>query len=69
MDGAEPVLFGYTCDMPRIERFYGALDIHGLKGTLYCFDFQEEAMHRICGENVPIQCMDFEAVERLFTCD
>lgn len=69
MDGDEPVLFGYTCDMPRIERFYGGLDIHGLKGTLYCFDFQEEAMHRICGENVSIQCMDFEAVERLFTYD
>lgn len=65
MDGDEPVLFGYTCDMPRIKRFTGALKAHGLKGALYCFDFQVEALSQICGKNVDIRCMDFEAVKRL----
>lgn len=60
-----PALFGYTCDMPRIKRFIGGLDTHGLKGTLYCFDFQEETMRQICGPNVNIRCIDFEAVRQL----
>lgn len=64
MDGDEPVLFGYTCDMPRIRRFIVGLNVHEFKGTLYCFDFQEDVMQQICGPNVDIQCMDFEAVER-----
>lgn len=65
MDGETPVLFGYTCDMPRIRRFCGGLRMHGFRGTLYCFDFQEEALRRICGPNVDIQGMDFKAAERL----
>lgn len=65
MDGVEPVLFGYTCDMPLIKQFTGALKAHGLKGALYCFNFQVETLSQICGPDVDIRCMDFEAVKRL----
>lgn len=64
MDGGSPVLFAYTCDMPRIRKFDNVLHIHGWVGTLYCFDFQENAMRQICGPNVDIRCIDFEAYER-----
>jgi len=59
MDGDVPVLFAYTCDMPRIKRFVNGVAVHGLKGLLYCFDFQEEALSKVCGPNVEIQCIDF----------
>lgn len=65
LDGDSPVLFGYTCDMPRIRRFAAALQIHGIKGWPYCFDFQGEALRQICGPNAEIRCMDFEKVERI----
>ena len=60
-----PVLLGYTCDMPRIKRFAHGLITNERKGVLYCFDFQEEAMRQVCGSQVDIQCIDFEAVVRL----
>ena len=60
-----PVLFGYTCDMPRIRRFDNALDTHGLRGTLICFDFQEQALRKVCGDRITLQSLDFEAVEAL----
>lgn len=63
MDGNEPVLFGYTCDMPRIKRFDNALHIHDKQGTLYCFDFQEDALREVCGPNVSIRVIDFDAYE------
>ena len=63
MDGDSPVLFGYTCDMPRIMKFDNVLHIHGRTGTLYCFDFQEDAMRQVCGPNVEIRHIDFEAYE------
>lgn len=63
MDGDDPVLFGYTCDMPRIKRFDNALHIHNKKGTLYCFDFQEDALQELCGPNVSIRVIDFDAYE------
>lgn len=59
-----PVLFGYLCDMPRIQRFASALELQGRTGTLICFDFQEEALHRLCGPRVAIQSIDFEKYER-----
>lgn len=65
MDGDTPVLFGYTCDMPRIKRFANGLEIHRLTGMLYCFDFQEDVLRQICGPNVDIRCIDFEVVTRL----
>jgi hypothetical protein len=65
MDRECPVLFGYTCDMPRIRRFNIGLRANRLRGILYCFKFQEEALRQICGPNVEIQCMSFETVEGL----
>lgn len=65
MDGDEPVLFAYTCDMPRIKRFDNALHIHDMRGTLYCFDFQEAALRAICGPGIKIQDLDFEKVKAL----
>ena len=62
-EDGNPVLFGYTCDMPRIRRFDEALGIHGQTGTLFCFDFQEEALRRVCGPRVTLQAIDFEAFE------
>lgn len=65
MDDREcPVLFGYTCDMPRIRRFDTALELHGQTGTIFCFDFQAETIHRLCGSRVTLQSIDFEAYER-----
>ncbi len=63
IDGDCPVLFAYTCDMPRIKRFVDGETVYGLKGWLYCFDFQEEVLSKICSSNVKIQCIDFEAVK------
>ena len=65
VDGECLVLFGYTCDMPRIRRFNIGLRANRLKGILYCFNFQEEAMRQVCGPNVEMQCMSFETVEGL----
>lgn len=64
MDGDQPVLFAYTCDMPRIYRFNTALELTGRNGALYCFDFQEDVLRRVCGPNVSVSCIDFEAYER-----
>ena len=64
MEGDDPALFAYTCDMPRIRRFDTALANSGLTGTLYCFDFQMDAMRQICGPCVRIKSIDFDAYER-----
>lgn len=61
-----PVLFGYLCDMPRIRRFDTALNLQDRVGTLICFDFQEDALCRVCGQHVKIQSLDFEKVKALF---
>lgn len=63
-ENGAPVLFGYTCDMPRIKRFDTALALHDQAGTLICFDFQESALRHICGSRVSLQTIDFEAFER-----
>lgn len=65
MDGENPVLFAYTCDMPRIYRFNAALERMDWPGTLFCFDFQKEAMWQICGERIKIESLDFEKVKAL----
>lgn len=65
MDGDSPVLFAYTCDMPRIKRFDTALEMHGKTGTLFCFDFQEDALQQVCGQRVKIESLDFEKVKAL----
>ncbi|MEY8420019.1 hypothetical protein AALA83_12185 [Oscillospiraceae bacterium 44-5] len=64
MHGDSPVLFAYTCDMPRIKRFDTALELHEKEGTLCCFDFQEDALRQVCGPKVKIQCIDFDIYER-----
>ena len=64
MDGETAVLYAYTCDMPRIRRFNAALEKMDWEGTLFCFDFQKDAIHQVCGPGVSIQCIDFEAYER-----
>lgn len=63
-ESGAPVLFAYTCDMPRIRHFDTALELHGLSGTLICFDHQESALRQVCGTRVQFQCIDFEKFER-----
>ena len=60
-----PVLFGYTCDMPRIKRFDNALSLREQNGVLICFDYQEETLRQICSPYVKLQSIDFEAVQTL----
>ena len=62
-EDGNPVLFAYTCDMPRIQRFDTALELQGRTGTLICFDFQEETLRRICGRRVTLQSIDFGKFE------
>lgn len=64
MDGETAVLLAYTCDLPRIRRFNAALEQMGRTGTLFCFDFQADAMRQICTLGVDVQCIDFDAYER-----
>ena len=59
-----PVLFGYPCELPRIQRFDTALELHGQTGTLICFDFQEPVLRSVCGPRVVFQSIDFEQFER-----
>ena len=61
-----PVLFAYSCDMPRIARFNNALQLQSRTGTLICFDFQSPALRRFCGGQVKLQTIDFEKFERRF---
>lgn len=63
-EGGMPVLLGYTCDMPRIRRFDTALKLHEQTGVLFCFDFQEEVLRRVCGPQVTFQSINFDAYER-----
>jgi hypothetical protein len=62
----DPVLFSYDCDMPRIIRFNSALGLHGRNGTLICFDFQEDALRRFCGERIRFQTIDIQKFEGRF---
>ena len=62
-----PVLFGYSCDLPRITRFNTSLDLMDRPGTLICFDFQADVLRRYCGSRVRFQTIDFTKFEgRLF---
>lgn len=62
----DPVLFAYSCDMPRIARFNTALELQGKSGTLICFDYQRGVLERYCGARVRFQTIDFEKFERRF---
>ena len=59
-----PVLLAYSCDIPRIYRFYSGLVAHGLRGTAFCFDFQEAALREVCGNTVSFEVIDFDIYER-----
>lgn len=61
-----PVLFGYFLDIPRINRFHTALQLQERTGTLICFDFQKEVLHRFCGGQVGFSTISFEKFERRF---
>ena len=69
-DAAEPdgtpVLFAYSCDLPRIVRFNTSLELTGCTGTLICFDFQADVLRRYCGSRVRFQTIDFEKFEGRF---
>ena len=69
-DAAEPdgtpVLFAYSCDLPRIVRFNTSLELTGRIGTLICFDFQADVLRRFCGDRVRFQTIDFEKFEGRF---
>ena len=65
--GGTPVLFGYSCDLPRITRFNTSLNLMERPGTLICFDFQADVLRRYCGGRVRFQTIDFTKFEgRLF---
>ena len=67
LDGdGSPVLFGYFLDIPRINRFHTALQLQERTGTLVCFDFQKEVLHRFCGRQVEFSTISFEKFERRF---
>jgi hypothetical protein len=61
-----PVLFGYSFDMPRIIRFDSALRLYNRTGTLICFDFQTGALRRYCSDNVSLQAIDLNKLEKRF---
>lgn len=66
MEDGNPVLLCYTCDLPRIKRFHSALLLQNKRGTIICFDYQEETLRRYCGDAVRFQTIDFEKWERRF---
>ncbi len=61
-----PVLLGYFCDLPRIQRFNTALELQKHHGVLFCFDFQKETLSRYCCDWVTFQSIDFQKWERSF---
>lgn len=58
-----PVLFGYTMDMPRICRFCNALELQGRTGTLVCFDYQYQALKDVFSPYLKYQTISFEKFE------
>jgi len=61
-----PVLFAYDCNMTRIVRFSGGLEIHDMKGTIYCFDFQADVLRRYCCNNVIFETIKTDKFKRRF---
>lgn len=65
-EAGDPVLLGYTLDLPRIKRFDTTLQLQGRSGTLICFDYQREVLQRYCCSRVKFQTIDFQKWERRF---
>ncbi len=64
MDGDVFVLFGYTCDLPRLRNFDSALQINSRKGCVICFDFQRAAYRRCLHPDIRLVSIDLAACER-----
>ena len=65
-DGGNPVLLSYLIDMPRLVRFYSALNLQDRTGTVICFDFQKDILLKCCGERVSFETIDFIEFKRRF---
>ncbi len=61
-----PVLLGYTCDLPRLSRFDLALQNKQQQGTVICFDFQKEVLEGVMSKTIHFQTISFEKWERIF---
>ncbi len=61
-----PVLFGYTCDLPRLKRFDMAIRSSERRGTVICFDFQKEVLEGVMSKTIHFQTISFEKWERIF---
>ena len=60
------ILFAYQPDLPKLYRFYAALELHKRGGIIVCFDFQEDALRPFCGSRIKLQTIDFSDFERRF---
>ncbi len=65
-EDGNPVLFACTFDLVRIRRFIQGLVSQNRKGTVYCFDFQKDALGSVCDDHVNIQTVSFAKWERSF---
>lgn len=61
-----PVLFGFYCDLPRIKRFNTAITLQERRGVIICFDFQKDALKRVCCERITFKTINFDKWERSF---
>ncbi|MCC8026607.1 MAG: hypothetical protein LIP16_15075 [Clostridium sp.] len=62
----QPVLFAYSMDLPRILRFYQALELQDRTGVMLCFDFQAEALRQFCGGRVAFETISLKKYEGRF---
>ena len=63
-DDGNPVLFACTFDLVRLRRFVQGIMMQNKTGTIYCFDFQKEALTHIIDERIQIRTVSFEKWER-----
>ena len=61
-----PVMFSYLPDIPRLSCFQCALQRQERTGTLICFDFQKDILHRCFGEQIKVQTISFDKFEGRF---
>lgn len=61
-----PVLLAYDFDLQRINSFVTGLHLHGLTGSVICFDFQAETLRRYAQDKVVVETIDHQKFERKF---
>ncbi|WP_313529195.1 hypothetical protein [Anaerotignum sp.] len=61
-----PVLFAHTLDLPRIARFYQALQLQERSGTIICFDFQADMLKRYCKARTSFEIINLQKYEGRF---